>query len=76
MKKAFIFLTLIATLLLVYEWIKPESTKGRMNVPVVTFGGMQLWNDEILHGGWRVQRNIETQHCRLLDADNVRRAWG
>lgn len=43
---------------------------------VPTMGGMQLWNDEILAGGWRVQRHIGTGHCRLLDADNFRQAWG
>lgn len=48
----------------------------RPNTLMPTLGGAQFWNDEKLHGGWRVQRNILTDHCRLLDADDVRRAWG
>jgi pimeloyl-ACP methyl ester carboxylesterase len=26
--------------------------------------------------GWRIQENVYTGHCRLLDPSNVRRAWG
>ena len=37
---------------------------------------MQLWTDEILVGGWRVQRHVGTGHCRLLDDSNIRQAWG
>jgi Putative serine esterase (DUF676) len=48
----------------------------RPNALMPTLGGMQLWNDEVLKGGWRVQRHIATGHCRLLDAGDVRRAWG
>jgi len=48
----------------------------RVNALMPTMGGMQLWNDEVLQGGWRVQRHIGTGHCRLLDADDYRQAWG
>lgn len=48
----------------------------RPNALMPTMGGAQFWNDEKLHGGWRVQRNVLTDHCRLLDEDDVRRAWG
>ena len=41
-----------------------------------TLGGKQFWSDELIHGGWRIQRNVLSGHFRLLDADNQRRAWG
>ncbi len=47
-----------------------------LNVPAPTFGGKQLWGDEYIYGGWRIQRNVLTNHCRLLDDKDVRRAWG
>lgn len=47
-----------------------------INVPTPTLGGKQFWGDVYLFGGWRIQRNVFTQHCRLLDANDVRRAWG
>ena len=46
------------------------------NWQMPTAGGVQLWRDERLRGGWRLQRNVWTGHCRLLDQANVRRAWG
>ncbi len=41
-----------------------------------TLGGFQIWADETVHAGWRVQRNVVTDHYRLLDERNIRRAWG
>lgn len=41
-----------------------------------TLGGEQFWSDELVYGKWRVQRHEITGHYRLLDPDNVRRAWG
>ena len=26
--------------------------------------------------GWRLQQNEFTRHCRLVDPENIRRAWG
>lgn len=46
------------------------------NVPLKTLGGKQLWGDEYIYGGWRIQRNAFTKHYRLLDDKDVRRAWG
>lgn len=46
------------------------------NLPVKTLGGGQVWADITLFAGWRIQRNVLTGHARLLDPDNVRRAWG
>jgi len=41
-----------------------------------TMGGRQFWSDVAVRSGWRVQRNVATGHHRLLDANEVRRAWG
>jgi len=46
------------------------------NVALPTAGGQQLWADVAWDDGWRVQQHVWTGHGRLLDADDVRRAWG
>lgn len=46
------------------------------NINMPTMGGEVFWNDIYKIEGWRVQQNTITKHCRVLDPDNVRRAWG
>ena len=46
------------------------------NWQMPTMGGKQLWTDFQWRGGWRIQQNVLTKHWRLLDAGNVRQAWG
>jgi len=41
-----------------------------------TFGGKQLWADEYVCSGWRIQENIVSGHHRLLDPSDVRITWG
>jgi len=53
----------------------PASSLAQ-NVPLPTLGGTQFWADELFFHQWRIQRNAVTEHCRLLDPNNVRRAWG
>jgi len=67
------FLAAVAFLLLT---VVGTGRGERPNALVPTMGGMQLWTDEALQGGWRVQRHIGTGHCRLLDDYNLRQAWG
>lgn len=45
-------------------------------VPLPTLGGKQFWADELFFHQWRIQRNVLTGHCRLLDAHQLRHAWG
>lgn len=45
-------------------------------VPTPTMGGMQFWGDELFFHQWRIQRNVTTGHCRLLDPNGLRYAWG
>lgn len=41
-----------------------------------TLGGRQFWGDVHYFHGWRIQRNIFTGHCRLLDAEDHRHCSG
>ena len=52
------------------------SDRTLPNVALPTLGGSQLWADVAWDGGWRVQRHVWTGHARLLDREDVRRAWG
>lgn len=57
----------------------PRSTRNeirRPNIPMQTFGGLQLWTDYAYQNGYRIQCNALTKHWRLLDARDVRHAWG
>ncbi|MDY0170927.1 MAG: lipase [Thermoguttaceae bacterium] len=47
-----------------------------INVAMPTCGGKQFWTDRLVHHDWRIQQNVYTGHCRLLDGNDVRRAWG
>ncbi len=49
---------------------------GKPNVPAPTLGGKQFWSDDLLFRDWRIQRNVLTGNFRLLDENDVRRAWG
>ena len=53
-----------------------EGTPGLPNLALPTLGGKQLWVDRFIYAGWRIQENELTGHHRLLDRDDVRRAWG
>lgn len=46
------------------------------NINFPTMGGEVFWNDLAEANGWRVQKNNIAGHCRILDNEDVRRAWG
>lgn len=46
------------------------------NIPTPTMGGEVFWNDLAEFKGWRLQQNMFSKHARILDPNNVRRAWG
>ena len=56
--------------------VKIEDLPSLPNIPFPTMGGKVFWNDLVEVNGWRVQKNDITGHCRILDSDDVRRAWG
>ncbi len=41
-----------------------------------TMGGRQFWGDVEFFHDWRIQKNVFTGHCRLLDGNDVRHTWG
>ncbi|MEZ6129228.1 MAG: alpha/beta hydrolase [Planctomycetaceae bacterium] len=43
---------------------------------VKTLGGMQFWGDVCFFQGWRIQKNVFTEHFRLLDPKDNRHASG
>ena len=53
------------------------SEAGLMpNIKFPTMGGEVFWTDLAEYNGWRVQQNSFTKHCRILDPENIRIAWG
>jgi hypothetical protein len=46
------------------------------NIDFPTMGGHFFWDTLAESGGWKLQKNKFTDHCRLLDPNNIRRAWG
>lgn len=55
---------------------KHAGSKGNWNVVLPTIGGKQFWTDQFVFRDWRIQRNVYTKHCRLLDPRDFRQAWG
>jgi pimeloyl-ACP methyl ester carboxylesterase len=51
-------------------------TAPQWNLPLKTAGGTQFWTDHLYRSGYRIQQNALTGHWRLLDSNDVRRAWG
>lgn len=54
----------------------PSSPGSLLNFKLPTMGGKQFWTDRHWRQGWRIQHNAVTGHFRLIDASNVRHAWG
>lgn len=57
-----------------HELVKELPLLPNINFP--TMGGEVFWNDLAEANGWRVQKNNITGHCRILDSEDIRRAWG
>ncbi len=47
-----------------------------LNFQMLTLGGKQLWRDEFIYVGWRIQSSLFSGHFRLLDPSDTRQAWG
>ena len=59
--------------------ISPQSVLGEQaedEMLARTLGGRQFWGDVNNFHGWRIQQNTFTKHYRLIDARDVRHAWG
>ncbi len=46
------------------------------NIPLKTMGGHVFWRELANVNGWRLQKNMVWGTCRIIDPDNIRRAWG
>jgi len=53
-----------------------DKPPHNVNLQLPTLGGNQFWADELFFHQWRIQRNVLTDHYRLLDRGNRRHAWG
>jgi hypothetical protein len=53
-----------------------EQMGSMPNLPTKTMGGLVFWADVADISGWRLQRNWVFGNCRILDPNDVRRAWG
>ena len=50
---------------------------GQMpNIETKTLGGHVFWETLGESGGWKLQKNKFTDHCRILDPEDARKAWG
>jgi pimeloyl-ACP methyl ester carboxylesterase len=49
---------------------------SKLNFELPTLGGSQYWSDVRVVGEWKIQRNAATEHHRLIDDKDIRRAWG
>ncbi|MFN0057702.1 MAG: esterase/lipase family protein [Planctomycetota bacterium] len=58
------------------EVLETQYGDGHPNLPFQTLGAKQFWTDLFWYNGWRIQQHCGTGHCRLLDPDDLRRAWG
>jgi len=45
------------------------------NYPCQTLGGKIFWETVTSLKGWKLQRNVFTQHYRILDSFHIRHAW-
>ena len=67
LKKLYIF---------VYISLAVSLRSGERNFRFQTAGGKMFWTDVKVVKGWRIQQNILTGHCRLLNPAKVRYKWG
>lgn len=52
------------------------SAKAHTNIKFPTIGGKVFWTDIKVINGWRIQKNVITGHCRLLNPRKIRYQWG
>ena len=46
------------------------------NIPFYVMDAGIFWNTIGRHGEYKLKQNTITQHCRIIDGNNIRRAWG
>lgn len=53
-----------------------DDRPNPLNIPFPTLGGHVFWTELDRRGGYVLQKNDVTGHCRILDAEDIRVAWG
>ena len=53
-----------------------DVTGEMPNIEFPTMGGHVFWDTLAVEQGYKLQRNKFTNHCRILDSDDNRIAWG
>lgn len=46
------------------------------NIPIYTMGGEVFWSTMSNLDGWRLQKNKVLGNYRIIDPNNIRKAWG
>ena len=57
-------------------WTLAIEHMPKLQIDAKTLGGRQFWGDVHHFHGYRIQQNVFTSHYRLIDPQDVRRAWG
>lgn len=52
-----------------------DSEISLPNIPFEVYD-WSLWETLAECNGWKLQQNQITKHCRLVDPNNIRKAWG
>jgi hypothetical protein len=49
---------------------------SNINIAISTAGGKVWWNTLAQYNGWKLQQNKLTNHVRILNPEDIRKAWG
>jgi len=58
------------------SWVETIKKQTEEAVFSKTEGGRQFWGDIYHCRGWRIQQNVFTGQCRLIDAEHLRHSCG
>ncbi|MGL5355691.1 MAG: hypothetical protein ACRDAQ_03955 [Cetobacterium sp.] len=58
------------------QFLLSSGSRAMPNIPFPTMGGALFWDNLASCNGWRLQRNTILGNCRILDSNDIRRAWG
>lgn len=47
-----------------------------ITIPMKVMDKGVFWNTIGSAGGYKLQKNMFTRHCRIIDSKKIRRAWG
>ena len=53
-----------------------DGDRNPLNIPFPTMGGKVFWETLEHQGDYVLQHNKVTQHCRILDKNDIRVSWG